>query len=96
MKRAAICWGDLNAGDIVRVENPAGSGPQRFYLVTDGSRRSEYIRMVSLDDGDPVELLRQDFGHRALREQRARLCDMNEKGWPSLSDLRARFGSLKK
>jgi hypothetical protein len=95
MRKAALCWDDLNAGDVVRVEHPTGSGPQRFYLVTDGSRRSEFIRLVSLDDGDPVELPRRDYGHRPLRDQRARLCDMSARSWPSAADLRARFGGLK-
>lgn len=95
MKKASICWGDLKTGDLLRIDDPSGAGPQRFYLVIDGARRSDYIRLVSLDEGEPVELPREQFGCRSLRDSRAKLCDMEARGWPSLSDLKARFGGLK-
>lgn len=71
MERARLCWGDLRPGDVVHttVEDKI----KCLYLVVENSRRGDYIRMVSLNDGLLTELPKGDFAHRTLREGRARL-----------------------
>ncbi len=71
MERARLCWGDLKPGDV--VSTMVQDKVKELYLVVENSRRSQYIRMISLADGDLTELPVDEFAHRTLRESRARL-----------------------
>lgn len=71
MERARLCWGDLRPGDV--VSTMVQDKVKELYLVVENSRRSQYIRMISLADGDLTELPVDEFAHRTLRESRARL-----------------------
>jgi hypothetical protein len=71
MKKTAMCWDDLRPGDI--VSTMVSDKVKRLYLVVENARRGHYIRMVSLEDGDPTDLPKEDFACRLLRESKARL-----------------------
>jgi hypothetical protein len=71
MERARLCWGDLQPGDV--VSTMVQDKIKKLYLVVENSRRSSYIRMVSLDDGDLTELPVSKFACRTLCEGGARL-----------------------
>jgi len=71
MERARLCWGDLRPGDV--VSTMVHDKVKDLYLVVENSRRSSYIRMIRLIDGDMTELPVEAFAARTLRESRARL-----------------------